>query len=61
MEKILKVGEGCSIVKTFFVMDGIQNNGTALAIVALLLFSSNCHKMTIKTVSTKSFTHKKIN
>jgi hypothetical protein len=25
MEKILEVGEGCSIVNTFFVMEGIHN------------------------------------
>jgi hypothetical protein len=38
--KILEVGEGCSIVKTFFVMERVQNNGTILAIVVIFLFSS---------------------
>jgi hypothetical protein len=55
LEKILEVGEGCSIVKTFFVMKGLQNSGIALAIVALLLLLSKFHKMKIPTVSTKSF------
>jgi hypothetical protein len=35
VEKILEVGEGWSIVKTFFLMEGVQNSGIALAIVAL--------------------------
>jgi hypothetical protein len=34
-KKILEVGERCSKVKTFFVMEGVQNSGIALAIVAL--------------------------
>jgi hypothetical protein len=32
-------------MKTFFVMEGVQNNGTTIAIVALFLFSSNSYKM----------------
>jgi hypothetical protein len=56
VEKILEVGEGCSIVKTSFVMEGIQNSGTALAIVTLFLLLSKSHKMKIPTMNTKSFT-----
>jgi hypothetical protein len=41
-------------VKPFFVIEGVQNSGTALAIVALFLFSSISHKMKTQTVSTKS-------
>jgi len=55
MEKILERGEGYSIVKTFFVMEGTQNSRIALAIVALFLLSSKSHKMKVPVVSTKSF------
>jgi hypothetical protein len=41
------VREGCSIVKTFFVIKVVQNNGIVLAIVAFFLFSSKSHKMKI--------------
>jgi hypothetical protein len=34
VEKIREVEEGCSIVQTFFVMKGKQNNGIAVAIIA---------------------------
>jgi hypothetical protein len=34
VEKILEVGEQRSIVKTFFVMEGVQNSGIAIAILA---------------------------
>jgi hypothetical protein len=40
VEKVLEIGEGYSIVKTFYVMEGVQNSGIALAIVALLFLSS---------------------
>jgi hypothetical protein len=30
VKKILEAGEECSIVKTFFVMEGVQNSGIAL-------------------------------
>ena len=33
VEKIWEVGEGCSIVKTFFVMEQVQNSGIALALL----------------------------
>jgi hypothetical protein len=56
MEKILERGEGYSIVKTFFVMEGAQNSRIAIAIVALFLLSSKSHKMKVPTVSTKSST-----
>jgi hypothetical protein len=39
VEKILEVGEQCSIVKTFFVIEGVQNIGIAIAILALFLLS----------------------
>jgi hypothetical protein len=54
VEKILEVGDQCSIVKTFFVTVGIHNIGIAIAILALFLLSSNFHKMKISTVSPKS-------
>jgi hypothetical protein len=54
VEKILEVGERCSIVKTFFVMEGIQKTCIAIAILPLFLLSSNFRKMKIPTVSTKS-------
>jgi hypothetical protein len=56
VEKILEVGDQCSIVKTFFVMVGIQNTGIGIAIVALFLLLSNFYKMKIPTESTNSFT-----
>jgi hypothetical protein len=34
VENILEVGKQCSIVKAFFVMDGVQNIGIAIAILA---------------------------
>jgi hypothetical protein len=54
VEKILEVGDQSSIVKTFFVMAGVQNIGIAIAILALFLLSSNFHKMKIPTVSLKN-------
>jgi hypothetical protein len=56
VEKILEVGEQHSIVKTFFVMEGIQNTGIAIAILALFLFSSEFYKIKIPMVSTKNST-----
>jgi hypothetical protein len=56
VEKFLEVGEGCSIVKTSFVMDGIQNSGIALAIVAIFLLLSKSYNIKIPIVSTKSST-----
>jgi hypothetical protein len=56
VEKILDVGEQRSIVKIFFVMEGVQKTNIAIAILALLLLSSNFHKMKISLVSTKSYT-----
>jgi hypothetical protein len=41
-------------VKTFFVIEGVQNTSIGLAIVALFLLSPKSHKMKIPTVSTKS-------
>jgi hypothetical protein len=55
VEKILEVGDQHSIVKTFFVMAGVQNIGIAIAILALYLLSSNFHNMKIPTRSSKSF------
>jgi hypothetical protein len=40
VEKILEVGDQRSIVKTFFVMTGVQNIGIAIAILALFLLLS---------------------
>jgi hypothetical protein len=54
VEKILEVGDQRSIVKTFFVMAGVQIIGTAIAILALYLLLSIFHKMKIPTVSLKS-------
>jgi hypothetical protein len=54
VEKILEVGDQRSIVKTFFVMAGVQNIGIAIAILALFLLLSNFHNMKIPTVSPKS-------
>jgi hypothetical protein len=44
VEKILEIGDQCSIVKTFFVTTGIQNIGIGIAILAfssILKFSQN--------------------
>jgi hypothetical protein len=41
VEKILEVGEQHSIVKTFFVMEGLQKTGIGIAILALFLLLSN--------------------
>jgi hypothetical protein len=54
VEKILEVGDQRSIVKSFFVMAGVQIIGTAIAILTLCLLSSNFCKMKIPTVSLKS-------
>jgi hypothetical protein len=54
VEKILEVGDQCSIVKTFFVIAGLQNIAIAIAILAFFLASSNFHKMKITTVNLKS-------
>jgi hypothetical protein len=54
VQKILEVQDQCSIVKTFFVTVGVQNIGIVVAILALLLMSSNFHKIKIPTVSPKS-------
>jgi hypothetical protein len=56
VEKNLKVGDQHSIVRTFFVMAGVQNTSIGITIVALFLLSSNFYKMKIRTVSTNSFT-----
>jgi hypothetical protein len=56
VKKILEVGEQRSIVKTFFVMEGVHKIGIAIAILALCLLSSNFHKMKIPTISTKNST-----
>jgi hypothetical protein len=54
VEKILEVGDQRSIVKTFFVMAGVQNIGIAIAILALFLLLSNFHIMKSPTVGQKS-------
>jgi hypothetical protein len=54
VEKILEVGDQCSIMKTFFVMAGVQNIGIVIAILALFLAFSNFHKMKIPMVNLKS-------
>jgi hypothetical protein len=54
VEKILQVGDQRSIVKTFFVIAGVQNIGIGIAILAFFLALSNFHKMKIPTVSLKS-------
>jgi hypothetical protein len=54
VEKILEVGDQRSIVKTFFIIAGVQNIGIAIAIFALFLLLSNFHKMKFPTVSPKS-------
>jgi uncharacterized protein YybS (DUF2232 family) len=53
VKKILEVGEQRSIVKTFFVMEGVQKTSIVIVILALFLLSSNFHKMNIPTASTK--------
>jgi hypothetical protein len=64
VEKILEVGDQRSIMKTFYVIAGVQNIGIAIAILALFLLSLNFHKIKIPTVSTKelylSLKYKKI-
>jgi hypothetical protein len=52
---ILEVGKQRSIVKTFFVMEGVQKTGIAIGILALFYFWSKFYKMKIPTVSTKSY------
>jgi hypothetical protein len=47
VERILEVGEGCSIVKIIFIKEGIQKNCTTLAIVVVFLFFSNSHEKKI--------------
>jgi hypothetical protein len=54
VEKILEVGDQCSVVKTFFVMAGVQNIGIHIAILVFFLASSNFHKMKIPMVNLKS-------
>jgi hypothetical protein len=54
VEKILEVGDQHSIVKTFFVIAGVQNIGIAIAILPLFIMSSNFHKMKLPTVSPMS-------
>jgi hypothetical protein len=53
VKKILKVGEQHSIAKTFFVMEGVQNTGIAIAILALFLLLSSFYKIKIPTMSMK--------
>jgi hypothetical protein len=55
-EKILEVDKRCIIVKTFFVMHGVENTGIAVLNLALFYLSSNFHKMKLPTVSIKSCT-----
>ena len=50
VEKNLEVEDQRSIIKTFFVMVGVQNTSIGIAIVALFLLSSNFYKMKIRTV-----------
>jgi hypothetical protein len=56
VEKILEIGERCSIVKTYFGIQGVENTGIAIANLALFLLLSNFYKMKILIVSTKSCT-----
>jgi hypothetical protein len=56
VEKILEVGEGRKIVKTFLIMERVRNTSIALTSVALFLSSSKSHKIKIPIVSTKSST-----
>jgi hypothetical protein len=37
VEKTIEVGEQCGIVKTFFVIEGVQNTRIVIAILALFL------------------------
>jgi hypothetical protein len=39
VEKILEVGEQCSIMKIFFVINGVQKACIAIAIMALFFLS----------------------
>jgi hypothetical protein len=54
VENILEVGDQCSIVKTFFVIAGVQNIGIGIAILAFFLASLNFHKIKVPTVNLKS-------
>jgi hypothetical protein len=54
VEKFLEIGERRSIVKTFFVIEGVQKTYIAIAILALFVFSSSFHNMKIPTEITKS-------
>jgi hypothetical protein len=54
VEKILKVGDQRSIVKTFFVTAGVQNIDIGIAILTFFLASSIFHKMKISMVNLKS-------
>jgi hypothetical protein len=54
VEKILEVRDQCSIVKTIFVMAGVQNIGIGISILAFFLAPSNFHKIKIPTVNLKS-------
>jgi hypothetical protein len=54
VEKILEVGDQCSIVKIFFITTGVQNIGIGIAILAFFLASSNFHKIKIVMVNLKS-------
>jgi hypothetical protein len=56
MEKILEVGEQRSIVKIFFVMEGVQKACIAIAIMDLFFLKPNFYKIKIPMVSTKSST-----
>jgi hypothetical protein len=56
VEKTLEVRERYSVVKTFFVIEGVRNIGIVVAILALFFFLSKFHKMKIPAVSTKSST-----
>jgi hypothetical protein len=54
VEKILEVRDQRSIVKTFFVMAGVQNIGIGIAILVFFLASSNFHIMKIPMVNLKT-------
>jgi hypothetical protein len=56
VEQILEVEKERSIVKTFFLMEGVRNSGISIAILALFLLSSKSHKMNIPFVTTKNST-----
>jgi hypothetical protein len=55
VEKILKVGERRSIVKTFFVIQGVEITSIAIANLALFILLSNFHKMKIPMVTVLEF------